>query len=161
VCKKAINCVKPIITDAARNGILVRGTVHIVIVNPRLTPGAMELDTVGGWIAAGGIMHEETVRNGRIGDVEKYITIARLMAYLSWHDGRTTSEVQSPKRLYELGDSIDCGSAIIQGLVVGTNGVQPFFNDAISYMVAVSCSTICFDLAAAGAIPHRSPVCVQ
>jgi len=129
--------------------------VHIVIANPLLKPGGHELETVDGWIAAGGILHEETVTDGVASEdqIDTYTRIARLKAYLSWRTGRTTSEVQSLPHLYQIGDTTYNGSAILKGLVVGTSGVQSHFDEAISYMVAAFCSGICLDNIAKGIAP--------
>ena len=138
--RKAVDMVRPAILAAMESGLMKRKHLHIVIMNPGTRPGDVEDEEDA-------ILYEES-----FGDPKEwgrdYAVIARAKAIESWRTGLPTHALREtmPYMLVasENGsDTLYWGSAVLHGMVVGASGVQSWFDEWVSYMVAAACRALC------------------
>ena len=138
--KKAVDMVRPAILAAMESGLTKRKDLHIIIVNPGTRPGDVEN-------GEDAILYEES-----FGDPSKwqhdYAAIDRAKAIASWRTSLPTHVLREtmPYLLVASENGSDTpyyGSAVLHGMVVAASGVQPWFDEWISYMVAAACRAIC------------------
>jgi hypothetical protein len=125
----ALRLVMPMIEAAlSRQEIGESGCLYIVIMNPALHP----------WEAT---FEQAILLEHAVGDPEKwdadYAAYARAKARTTWQNGRDTHGLSgvSPHRL-RAGDAGVWGSAIVDGIVVATSGVHPWYDEAFSGALA-------------------------
>lgn len=71
--------------------------------------------------------------------LEFYTTIARSKAAIHYRAGRPSREVQDrAPHLLLVGDTVYGGSAAYEGLIVAGSGVQDYFDEAISAIIAAT-----------------------
>ena len=150
VAERAVELVRPVISTAMKDGLVKRPHLHIVVVNPAIIPSN---DRV--LFEQTAILYEASF--GRKADWDHdYDEIARSKAFISWRTGLPTHVVQQTMRyLVSDGDTKFFGSAVLHGLVVAASGVQPWFDEWVSYMVAATCRALCIDVMQKEVIPSN------
>lgn len=129
--QKAVEMVMPLILAAMESRVFKRRHLHIVVLDPAVTPNN-DLP----------VLYENS-----IGDVSQwehpYDQIARSKADLTWKWGIPTRELQlRMPHVLQPGDTLFGGSACVDGIVVGVSGVQPHFDEMIATMVAAACKAL-------------------
>ncbi len=138
IVEKAINMVLPAITTAMDNNILGGHDLHIVVMNPGVRPHEVR------------DAHEAILCERSFGVQAKwnypYKDFARAKAFASWRTGLPTGVIRQvmPYLLKEK-DTLYYGSAVLDGIVVGTSGVQEWFDEWVSYLVAATCRALCIE----------------
>ena len=138
--RKAIDMVRPAILAAMESGQLKHKTIHIVIMNPGTRPGDVEDEEDA-------ILYEESIGDPATWERD-YNLIARAKAIASWRTGLPTHVLREtmPYMLVASESASDTpywGSAVLHGMVVAASGVQSWFDEWVSYMVAAACRAIC------------------
>src|SRR3954465_6871372 len=105
------------------------GFLHIVVMNPALTPADGSFDEA--------VLFEHSVGDRSRWDAD-YAGFARAKAALSWRHQQDSAVIQRlrPYSLRE-GDTTLWGSVSLDGIVVGVSGAFPWFDEAYSAIVAV------------------------
>jgi len=134
--EKAINMVSPAIMAAMDNGTLEGHDLHIVVMDPGLRPHDVA------------DAHEAILYQRSFGVPANwtcpYNDFARAKPFASWRTGLPTSVIcQTMPYLLKEGDTLYHGSAVLDGIVVGTSGVQEWFDEWVSYLVATTCRALC------------------
>ncbi len=134
--KRAVELATPAILKMMEAGITSNKWIRIVVLG-------ME----------GQIIHEANV-GPDVGTAGKWLEqsteFARGKAAIHWRTGKPSIEAQA-RRPHALivGDTIHGGSAAYEGIVVAASGVQGYFDEAISGMVAAILWGLCMDAQAA------------
>lgn len=142
LAERAVGLVIPTIKSCIEYAVFKRSDLHIVVLDP----------TIPFAIAQGGSAIElPVIYEWSYGDLSKwehpYHLIARSKAMISWRTGLPTHQVQQ-RMPYLLmggprGDTVYWGSAVLEGIIVAASGVQPWFDEMISYQVAAACRALC------------------
>ena len=136
--EKAVNMVSPAIMAAMDNDTLKGHDLHIVVMDPGLRPHDVA------------DAHEAILYERSFGVPANwtcpYNDFARAKAFASWRTGLPTSTIRQtmPYLLKEI-DTLYYGSAVLDGIVVGTSGVQEWFDEWVSYLVAATCRALCIE----------------
>ena len=150
--KQAIDMVLPAIREAMESDLLKRRHLHIVIMNPATPPHMVENG------------EEAILCEYSLGLPAKwendYKSIARAKAIASWRTGQPTHALRETMPYLmvaneEHADSPYFGSAVLLGMVVAASGVQPWFDEWISYMVAAACRALCIAAMQEDIIPDK------
>jgi hypothetical protein len=101
----------------------------------------------------GQVLHERSIGPDVEADQKRLVTcieIARSKARIHFRTGRPAAEVQA-RRPHALlvGDTIWGGSASHEGIIVAASGVQGYYDESISGMVAAIFWGLCMDAQAA------------
>lgn len=115
------------------------GCLHIVVMDP-LAVSECPFEQA--------ILHEHSI-NRAAWDAD-YAHFARAKARLAWRTGMDSHRVQTlePQRL-QSGDTLLWGSVCMDGIVVAASGMQPWYDEAISGIVACCLRAIAKGRAAA------------
>ena len=135
--EEAVGLTLNVIDDMMRrNGELSGEHLHIVVMDPTKPSG-------GSYRFEQAILYEYSI--GKRADWEhRFDIIARDKARRSWATGRNTlDQVMSAPHLFQRGNVSFWGSAVHNGIVVACSGVQPWFDQMFSYIVAACCEGLC------------------
>lgn len=134
MAETAVRIVKPSILNAMEIGLLKRRDLHIVVLDP-------VVDYVDGSLLPA--IYEFSFGNP-IKWEHRFDTIARAKALVTWRTGLPTHLVQqSFPYLLQGRDTPLWGSVNLEGIIVAASGVQPWFDEMISYQVAAACRALC------------------
>jgi hypothetical protein len=105
------------------------GFLHIVVMDPGLTPAHCSFEEA--------IVYEYSVGDRSRWDAD-YANFARAKARVAWRGGADSHTIQElrPHLLTEK-DTLLWGSVVIDGIVVGVSGANPWYDEAFAGMVAV------------------------
>ena len=123
----------PGIQLAMRNGHVNRKHLHVVVLNP-CVPFAEGVDLP--------ILFEHSIgkrSNWAEWDGKSFDDFARAKATMSWRTGKSSREVvlTMPQMLIS-GDTSLWGSAVIDGVICGVSGVQPYFDEMFARMTCAA-----------------------
>jgi hypothetical protein len=127
----ALDLAAPLLEAAAHNGAINQsGVVHVVIVDPALTPAAVPFEQA--------VLIETSFGLERTRWDADYAAFARAKARLSWQTGLDGSVVltQQPHRLRR-GDSLLAGAVALDGIVVAVSGCEALYDEALAGSVAL------------------------
>lgn len=151
LANKAIDMVMPSILAMMESKQFKRPELHIVVMNPGKHPWNTD-------DPSNAILVERTIGNPD-GWEKPYGQIARAKAITSWRTGLPTRDVvQTMPYLLtaneDWSDSVYPGSAVLFGIAVGASGVQSWYDEFVSYMVAAACRALCIELMQTKYIPE-------
>lgn len=103
------------------------GCLHIVVMHPRLSPGSVPF--------AQAILYEYSINRANWdADYEKF---ARAKARVSWRTRKDSHVVQALQpQLLEPGDTVLWGGVCMDEIVVAVSGMQPWYDEALSGVIA-------------------------
>lgn len=129
VAETAVKLAQPSIEAALKNTrISGLGVLHIVVMDPSLTPGDCPFDSA--------VLYEQSVGDRSSWDVD-HAAFARSKAQLSWQhrmDSRCLQLMQ-PHLLRSV-DALLWGGVWLDGIVVAASGAMPIWDEAFSLTVA-------------------------
>lgn len=131
VAQRAVAYASPIIQDALNaHGVAPSGVIHVVVMDPTLTPLNSNFEEA--------ILHEQSFGRPREAWDADYVAFARAKASVTWHTGLDSHAVRyaEPYRL-RAGDTTLWGSVCVDGLVVGVSGANPAFDEAFAGTIAM------------------------
>jgi hypothetical protein len=129
--RRALALVQPlleqVLADSALNG---SGVLHVVVMNPALTPADASFEDA--------ILYEASFGRARSTWDADYAGFARAKARLSWRTGMSSRALQleQPQRL-QSGDTTLWGSVAVDGIVVGISGAEAEYDEALAGAVAL------------------------
>jgi hypothetical protein len=119
------------------------GFLYIVVMDPLRTPANASFEEA--------ILYEHAVGDREKWDAD-YAGFARAKAKVAWRTGLDSHLVQELRpHLLQTGDTVLWGSAIVDGIVVGVSGANPWYDEAFAGTVAMCLRAI----AKAGAATQR------
>jgi hypothetical protein len=119
------------------------GFLYIVVMDPVRTPDNASFEEA--------ILYEHAVGDREKWDAD-YAGFARAKAKLAWRTGLDSHLVQELRpQLLRAGDTVLWGSAVVDGIVVGVSGANPWYDEAFAGTVAMCLRAI----AKADAIAQR------
>jgi hypothetical protein len=127
--QRAVDMVMPMIEAAMKDpGVGDGGFLHIVVMNPVAVPGDTSFEQA--------VLYERSIGDTSRWDAD-YAAYARAKARTSWLSGMDTHTLRElqPHRLKH-GDAGVWGSAVLDGIVVATSGVHPWYDEAFSGAIA-------------------------
>lgn len=126
---RAVQLARPMLENAVSDAhVGESGFLHVVILNPLAKPGDCDF--------ANAILYEESIGNPDEWDAD-YGAFARGKARLSWRTGLSSHEVMTLKpHLLQAKDPPVWGSVVLDGIVVGVSGANPWFDEAFAHAVA-------------------------
>lgn len=128
--ERAVQMSLPMITEAMKDDeICSSGSLYIVVMDPALTPyNATFRDA---------ILYEHAVGDRSKWDAD-YGEFARAKARVAWRTGMDGHKVQELRpHLLTAKDTVLWGSTIVDGIVVGVSGAQPWYDEAFAGTVAM------------------------
>ncbi|MCH7529921.1 hypothetical protein IIB50_02275 [Patescibacteria group bacterium] len=134
VAKQAVEMVEPIIYTAMGCKLFKRDHLHIVVMDPAAMPINRNRVTF-----KSAILYEVSLGNTENWEHD-YAKIARSKAQISWWTKLPTHIVQETMPYILTGvDTKHYGSVVLDGIVVAASGVQPWYDECVSHMVAAAC----------------------
>ena len=128
--EKAVRMTLPLIREAMKEQeVGESGFLYLVVMNPACPPTACSFEEA--------ILYEHAVGDRSRWDAD-YAAFARAKTRVAWHAGIDSHLVQEmrPYRLIE-GDTLLWGSIVLDGIVVGASGANPWYDEAFSGAVAM------------------------
>jgi hypothetical protein len=146
--QQALQLVMPMIEAAMRNrDVGESGFLYIVVMNPVLRPWEADFEDA--------ILLEHAVGDREKWDAD-YAAYARAKARSTWLAGRDTHGLAAVSpHLLRAGDAGVWGSAVVDGIVVATSGVNAWYDEAFSGAIAYALRAVAKGRAAA------HPPCLQ
>ncbi|MEC5216919.1 hypothetical protein RCH09_001873 [Actimicrobium sp. GrIS 1.19] len=129
MAEQAVGLALPMIEKAIRNpAIDASGFLHIVIMDPALTPATASFDEA--------VLYEFALGDPAARDAD-YAAFARARARTSWCCGMG-SQAEQETRPYLLTphDTVLCGSTVLDGITVSVSGAKSWYDEAFSGCVA-------------------------
>jgi len=126
---RAVALVMPMIRAAMRDPrVGESGFLHIVVMDPGARPGTDAPEDA--------ILYEESVGDREAWDAD-YAAYARAKAAISWRTGLDSHTVcEARPHLLRPGDGTVWGSVVLEGIVVGVSGANPWFDEAFAGAIA-------------------------
>lgn len=126
---EAVRLALPSIEAALRRpGVSGEQVLHLVVLDPRVRPGATSFEEA--------ILYEHSVGDPHAWGAD-YRAFARAKAELAWRRGCDTHVLQELRpHLLEEGDTLLWGGVDRDGLIVGASGAHPWFDEAFANAVA-------------------------
>lgn len=142
--EKAVGMSLPLIREAMQHKeVGESGFLYIVVMDPVRTPDNASFEEA--------ILYEHAVGDREKWDAD-YAGFARAKARLAWRTGLDSHLVQELRpHLLRAGDTVLWGSAVVDGIVVGVSGANPWYDEAFAGTVAMCLRAI----AKADAIAQR------
>lgn len=137
---RAVAMVMPMIVAAmADPRVGESGFLHIVVMDPGARPGVDAPEDA--------ILYEESVGDRAAWDAD-YAAYARAKAGISWRTGLDSHTVcETRPHLLRPADGTVWGSVVVDGIVVGVSGANPWFDEAfagaIAYAFKAECKARC------------------
>ena len=127
--KKTVSMLRPFLLQAMTvSEIGESGFLYIVIMDPAITSSESTFEEA--------ILYEHSIGDPARWDAD-YKLFAQAKAKISWVTGSDSHTVQEHKPyLLKRGDTILWGSAVIDGIVVGVSGANPWYDEAIASTIA-------------------------
>ncbi|HJV73025.1 MAG TPA: hypothetical protein VJ654_02285 [Noviherbaspirillum sp.] len=143
--EKAVNLSLPMILEAMKHKeVGESGFLYIVVMDPLLTPANASFEEA--------ILYEHAVGDRRKWDAD-YAGFAYAKARVAWRTGFDGHLVQELRpHLLTAKDTVLWGSIVLDGIVVGVSGANPWFDEAFAGTVAMCLRA----LAKAGITEERS-----
>jgi hypothetical protein len=111
----------------ARPGASGERVLHVVVMNPQLTPTAAPFERA--------VLYEASIGNPATWGAD-YRAFARAKAQLAWRLGRDTHAVQEQMPyLLRRGDTLLWGGVTREGITVACSGAHPWFDEACAGIV--------------------------
>lgn len=128
--EKAIGMAMPLITEAmTRKEVGESGFLYIVVMDPLRKPGQSSFEEA--------ILYEHAVGDRSKWDAD-YAGFAHAKARVAWRTGMDSHVVQELyPHLLESGDTVLWGTAVVDGIVVGVSGANPWYDEAFAGTVAM------------------------
>ncbi len=105
------------------------GFLYIVVMDPARTPANSSFEEA--------ILHEHAVGDREKWDAD-YAGFARAKARVAWRTGLDSHLVQELRpQLLAPGDTVLWGSIVLDGIVVGVSGANPWYDEAFAGTVAM------------------------
>lgn len=129
--RQAVELCLPMIEAAMQSKFSGEGDfLYIVIMKPGFTPDCARFDEA--------ILYEHAIGDREQWDAD-YDSFARSKAHLSWRTGLDSHVVQESKpHLLSAGDTVLWGSVVVDGIVVGVSGADPWFDEAFAGAIAMT-----------------------
>jgi len=142
--EKAVGMSLPLIREAMQHKeVGESGFLYIVVMDPVRMPDNASFEE--------SILYEHAVGDREKWDAD-YAGFARAKARLAWRTGLDSHLVQELRpQLLRAGDTLLWGSAVVDGIVVGVSGANPWYDEAFAGTVAMCLRAI----AKADAIAQR------
>jgi hypothetical protein len=120
----------PLITEAMkRKEVGESGFLYIVVMDPASGPARASFEE--------SILYEHAVGDREKWDAD-YGAFARAKAKVAWQTGRDSHAVQEMQPyLLQQGDTVLWGSVVVDGIVVGVSGANPWYDEAFAGTVAM------------------------
>lgn len=135
--RRAINIVLPIIMALMKDGTMKRSQMSINVLDPGKRFGDCELEEAILCTVAIGC------RENWDGD---YKEIAEGKSLISWRTGLPTQIVQERCPHLLVNEDVKWyGNAVLDGIIVSASGVEPWFDQMVSEMIASVCRALCID----------------
>lgn len=143
--EKAIHLCLPMIHEAMQHKeVGESGFLYIVVMDPLLTPANASFEEA--------ILYEHAVGDREKWDAD-YAAFAHAKARVAWRTGFDGHLVQELRpQLLTAKDTVLWGSVVVDGIVVGVSGANPWFDEAFAGAVAMCLRA----LAKAGIAQERS-----
>ncbi|RZI40267.1 hypothetical protein EGT07_24625 [Herbaspirillum sp. HC18] len=143
--EKAVGLVLPMIEEAmTQKEVGESGFLYIVVMDPLRGPAVSSFEEA--------ILYEHAVGDRSKWDAD-YARFARAKARVAWRSGMDSHMVQELRpHLLAAGDTVLWGSVVVDGIVVGVSGANPWYDEAFAGAVAMCLRAI----AKAGAVRERS-----
>lgn len=128
--EKAVGLSLPLIEQAmARKEVGESGFLYIVVMDPLRTPSCSSFEDA--------ILYEHAIGDRSQWDAD-YAAFARAKARIAWRTGMDSHLVQElhPHLLTE-SDTVLWGSTVVDGIVVGVSGANPWYDEAFAGTVAM------------------------
>ena len=128
--EKAVQLSLPMITAAMDNRVAGEsGFLYIVIMKPGVTCASSSFEEA--------ILHEHAVGDREKWDAD-YAAFARAKAKVSWNTGLDGHVVQELKpHLLSEGDTVLWGAVVLDDIVVGVSGADPWYDEVFAGTVAM------------------------
>ncbi len=128
--EKAVNLSLPMIHEAMKlKEVGESGFLYIVVMDPLLTPANASFEEA--------ILYEHAVGDRSKWDAD-YAGFAHAKAWVAWRTGFDGHLVQELRpHLLTAKDTVLWGSVVVDGIVVGVSGANPWFDEAFAGTVAV------------------------
>ena len=129
--RRAVALTMPMIDAAIRDrAICGAGFLHIVVMDPALTPDRSDFNTA--------VLYEHAVGDRQLWDAD-YAAYARSKARLSWQLQRDTHAVHAllPHALTD-GESLLAGGVCLDGITVGVSGAEAAYDVAFATAIAAN-----------------------
>jgi hypothetical protein len=105
------------------------GFLYLVVMDPLRTPSSSSFEEA--------ILYEYAVGDQSKWDAD-YAGFARAKARVAWRTGMDSHLVQELRpHLLAAGDTVLWGSAVVDGIVVGASGANPWYDEAFAGTVAM------------------------
>ncbi|MDB5852330.1 MAG: hypothetical protein JWR22_371 [Herminiimonas sp.] len=120
----------PLITEAMKSKeVGESGFLYIVVMDPALAPAQVSFEEA--------ILYEHAVGDREKWDAD-YGAFARAKAKVAWMTGRDSHAAQELQPyLMQQGDTVLWGSVVVEGIVVGVSGANPWYDEAFAGTVAM------------------------
>jgi hypothetical protein len=128
--EQAVTMSLPMITEAMKSKeVGDSGFLYLVVMDPARTPER--------WTFEEAILYEYAVGDRSKWDAD-YAGFARAKARVAWRNGMDAHKVQELRpHLLTAGDTLLWGSVAVDGIVVGSSGVHPWYDEAFAGTVAM------------------------
>jgi hypothetical protein len=128
--EKAVNMSLPLIHEAMKlKEVGESGFLYLVVMDPVRTPANSSFEEA--------ILYEYSVGDRSKWDAD-YAGFARAKAHVAWKNGMDSHMVQELRPyLLEPGDTVLWGSVVVDGIVVGASGANPWYDEAFAGTVAM------------------------
>lgn len=140
--EQAVRMSLPLIEEAMKlREVGESGFLYLVVMDPARTPASSSFEEA--------ILYEHAVGDRSKWDAD-YAAFARAKARIAWRTGMDSHLVQElrPHMLAE-GDTVLWGSIVLDGIVVGVSGANPWYDEAFAGTVAMCLRAIAKAAAAA------------
>jgi hypothetical protein len=129
--ERAVQLVLPMIEPALASRVAgASGFLYIVVMQPGASPPAVDFEQA--------ILYEHAVGDRSRWDAD-YAGFARAKARLAWNTGMDSHTVQELRpHLLSAGDTTLWGSVVVDGIVVGVSGADPWFDEAFAGAIAMT-----------------------
>jgi hypothetical protein len=127
---KAVNLSLPMIHEAMKHKeVGESGFLYIVVMDPLRAPGECSFEEA--------ILYEHAVGDRSRWDAD-YAGFARAKARIAWRTGMDSHLVQELRpHLLTAKDTVLWGSVVVDGIVVGVSGANPWYDEAFAGTVAM------------------------
>jgi hypothetical protein len=128
--EKAVGMCLPLIEAAMQHKeVGESGFLYIVVMDPLLTPAVSSFEEA--------ILYEHAIGDRSRWDAD-YAGFARAKAQVAWRAGMDSHVVQALRpHLLAAGDTVLWGSVVLDGLVVGVSGANPWYDEAFAGTIAM------------------------
>lgn len=128
--EQAVGMALPMMEQAVKDPVIgARGFLYIVVMDPSMGPAMAEFEEA--------ILYEHAIGDTSQWDVD-YAGQARAKAHRCWRAGTDTQAAQETRPYLLIAkDTARRGSTVLDGIIVGVSGANPWYDEAFAGCVAI------------------------